>query len=682
MKKSLLFNLIVIVLFQGIFTEATAQVSTDQLLLNTYNLYDSQRQYNGVYRDSKIINGADYHPSSVANTGVGLISLCVADRAGYITYARDLARQTLRTMLGYEAGFNPDRNSKGFYRHFIDIDTGNNAWNSEYSTIDTALLATGALFAKKYFNDPEISSYADELFLSIDWAAAINNPSTGAIWRELDGNGNGQGTSALPFNEYMIVAYLAMEAEGNSGGPGTSAWNVWRQLNNFANANYWGYQLLSDFDDVNAFQSDFTVQFPYYLTPWAHNSTLYRSYMQNMAAADKLYYEKIAGDYPNLNGYEWGLGAGNSPATYNGVYYTPYGYNADHINNHPARIVSPHIVAGYIPVRQSAKSDLQQMLAGSKGKYTLSNGNQLLWRYSLDQPGWDSDQIQGIDYSSMLYGLAADRFGTSFFTVNNNYDFPTQNFYSAGSCTVAVNAVYGRVIGSSGSWDGTSTRDKAFDSNNNTYFDAPTGNNQWVGMDLGSPQNITCIRYRPRRNFGNRMRGGRFQVSDNANFTNAQTIYTIPSNANLGFSNYFITRGSTNGITARYVRYLSPNNSYGNIAEMRVYRSSRSNVAAETETPTLIEETTIPTRSSTLVLRPNPASNRINVNFDLDDNGNVDLVIYDMQGRVMQSISKNYADKGLINEELAIDDLQDGVYFLQLKAKDMLVTKKFMVVKN
>lgn len=47
------------------------------------------------------------------------------------------------------------------------MNTGERAWNSEYSSIDTALMISGALFAKQYFNDPEISSLADELFLSI-----------------------------------------------------------------------------------------------------------------------------------------------------------------------------------------------------------------------------------------------------------------------------------------------------------------------------------------------------------------------------------------------------------------------------------------------------------------------------------------------------------------------------------
>ncbi|WP_194766031.1 T9SS type A sorting domain-containing protein [Tamlana sp. I1] len=677
MKKSYLFRFIFLLFIQFYFFEASAQITTDQLLENTYKLYDAQRQYNGVYLDSKIINGTDYHPCSVANTGVGLISLCVADRAGYITYAKDLAVQTLRTILGYNSGFNPDRNSKGYYRHFLDVDTGNRAWNSEYSTIDTALLAAGALFAKKYFNDAEVSAYADEIFLSVDWGAAINNPSTGAIWRELDANGNGQGTSALPFNEYMIVAHLAMKSEGSTGGVGTTAWNVWKQLNNFAHANYWGYQLLADYNDVNAFQSDFTIQFPYYLTSWAHNSMLYKSYMTNMASADKLYYEKIAGDYPNLNSYEWGLGAGNSPAVFNGVTYTDYGYNADHINNHKARVVSPQIVAGYMPVRSSAKTDLQQMLSGTKGIYTLSSGDKLLWRYSLDEVNWNSDQIQGIDYSTMLYGLAADKFGISFFTDNNDYDYPVQSFYRASSCTVSVNSIYGTVLGSSGSWDGTSTKFKAFDSNNNTYFDAPSGNNQWVGLDLGSYQNVTCIRFRPRSGFPNRMRGGKFQISDNANFSNPRTIYTIPSDANLSFQNYYITSGSVNGVSARYVRYLSPNNGWGNIAEMRVYRSTIANKSATLKEAALDSSKDL----NGFRLSPNPASKAVQISFYVEKKAAVAFDIYNTQGLKIRSFSKYYNAAGDINEKLNIEDLADGIYFIHLKTNTKVIMKKFVVVK-
>lgn len=406
------------------FSDLKAQNSINQLFENTYNLYKAQRLPNGVYRDSKLISGSDYHPVSVANTGTGLIALCIAHRAGIESNVESKIEKTLETILGYTTGFNPDRNSKGFYRHFIDINNGSRAWNSEYSTIDTGLLTLGALFAKKYFpNNSDIARYADDLYLTTDWVAAIDNGNTGSIWLEMDGNGNGIGGSTEPFNEYMIIAYLAMKLEGNNPGKGTQAWNVWTNLSNFDNANYWGHAMLTDYNNINAFRSDFTIQFPFYLLTWAYNDNGYKSYMSNAANADKLYFSHINGNYGNaVKSFEWGLGAGNSPTQ-----YVSSGYHADDIGNHPGHVVSPHIVAGFIPVRSNAKNDLKSMINANKGHYTVG-GKEILWRYSLDNTGWRSDQVQGIDYSSMLFGLAYNKFGSNFFGTYNNYNFASGGY--------------------------------------------------------------------------------------------------------------------------------------------------------------------------------------------------------------------------------------------------------------
>jgi len=665
MKNSLLFNLIVILLFQCEISEGIAQISTDQLLENTYYLYDAQRQGNGMYRDSKIINGTDYHPISIANTGVGLISLCIADRAGYITYARDLARQTLRAALGYEGNFNPDRNSKGFYRHFLNIETGENAWNSEYSTIDTALLATGALFAKKYFNDPEISAYADEIFLSVDWKAAIRNASTGAIWRELDGNGNGQGGSALPFNEYMIVAYLAKEAEDNSGGVGTTAWNVWTQLDNFANANYWGYPLLADYDNISAFQSDFTVQFPYYLTPWAHNSPLYRSYMGNMADADKFYYQQISGEYPNLNTYEWGLGAGNSPANYNGVQYTPYGYNADHINNHPARVVSPHIVAGYIPIRASAKNNLQQMLNGSKGIYNLDNGTQLLWRYSLDEVNWDSDQIQGIDYSSMLYGLAADKFGASFFADNNNYNFPNNS-----------SGILSGIYNLKNKWAGY----YATSDNIEQALVRVTSKRDWSSQDW-ELQHVSGNEYRLKEQYGNRYlratnsNGGVVEVRYLRNNWNSQKWILEK------IGSYYKLR---NKWTGRYLR--GSNQDFGNVTthddrnwgslQWQLERSFERSSATIPTVVTINDKMSTYDKVSTedvepdnnLTLYPNPVSDVLQIQTTIGTE--ISYRIINTTGQIVST--------GTTLRDVSVDQLKAGMYFIEVNNKGHKLIERFI----
>jgi hypothetical protein len=72
---------------------------------------------------------------------------------------------------------------KGFYYHFLHIDSGKRAWKSELSTIDTTFFIAGALSAAVYFSgdsDDEIAirQLADDLYLRIDWQWALNEKST------------------------------------------------------------------------------------------------------------------------------------------------------------------------------------------------------------------------------------------------------------------------------------------------------------------------------------------------------------------------------------------------------------------------------------------------------------------------------------------------------------------------
>ncbi len=41
---------------------------------------------------------------------------------------------------------------RGFFYHFLDMETGRRAWESELSTIDTTFLLAGALAAAAYFD--------------------------------------------------------------------------------------------------------------------------------------------------------------------------------------------------------------------------------------------------------------------------------------------------------------------------------------------------------------------------------------------------------------------------------------------------------------------------------------------------------------------------------------------------
>jgi hypothetical protein len=127
----------------------------------------------------------------------------------------------------------------------------------------------------------------------------------------------------------------------------------------------------------------------------------------------------------------------------------------------------------------------------------------------------------------------------------------------------------GTVIGTAGSYqnDGN-TIAKAFDGILTNYFDGPTANSDYLGLNFGSPQVITSIAYDPRTGFASRMVGGIFQGSNNADFSGAVNLYTITTAP----TNDTLTTVSISNTTAfQYVRYLAPNGSYGDVGELAFY---------------------------------------------------------------------------------------------------------------
>jgi hypothetical protein len=142
--------------------------------------------------------------------------------------------------------------------------------------------------------------------------------------------------------------------------------------------------------------------------------------------------------------------------------------------------------------------------------------------------------------------------------------------------TLAIHKLTGKVIGTEGSYnDEGNTRDKAFDGDLDTFFDAPNdhGDDAWVGLDLGSPKVITEIKYAPRSDqrdmMQRRMIGGIFQGCDSADFhtkiTDLTAIKSKPEAAK------FTSVQISNTNAFRYVRYLSPPQGIGNVAEIEFW---------------------------------------------------------------------------------------------------------------
>lgn len=145
----------------------------------------------------------------------------------------------------------------------------------------------------------------------------------------------------------------------------------------------------------------------------------------------------------------------------------------------------------------------------------------------------------------------------------------------------------GTVIGTPGSWNnGGLDRTKCFDGNISTAFDGPTANGVWCGLDFGSAMDIIRLRFYPRAasQLGlDRATGGKFQVSSTADFSSdVVTLYTIPSSPSAAWYEVGFSQ-----IRRRYARFLSPNDGYGNIAEIEFYGADpRATLTSKTRTTT------------------------------------------------------------------------------------------------
>ena len=103
--------------------------------------------------------------ASIAATGFGLTALCIGDKRGYVSHveARGRALNTLRFLWKKM----PDH--RGFFYHWANVNTGERLWDSEVSSVDTAILLCGILTCRQHFAYLEIEQLASEIFNRVDW---------------------------------------------------------------------------------------------------------------------------------------------------------------------------------------------------------------------------------------------------------------------------------------------------------------------------------------------------------------------------------------------------------------------------------------------------------------------------------------------------------------------------------
>ena len=129
--------------------------------------------------------------------------------------------------------------------------------------------------------------------------------------------------------------------------------------------------------------------------------------------------------------------------------------------------------------------------------------------------------------------------------------------------------ITGTPYGLSPAWSTGSEYDKAFDGSVNTYYDYANGDGGYTGIDLGegNAKAVGQIRFYPRSGWTGRMAGGKFQGSNTSPTAGFVTLFTVNSDPGLQWNVVQVSDPTA----YRYLRYLSPNGSYGNVAEVEFY---------------------------------------------------------------------------------------------------------------
>jgi hypothetical protein len=120
------------------------------------------------------IQGRNLEAASTALTGFYLTALCIGcERQWKDPHdIRERVRASLRHL-----SYNQEH-VRGWYYHFVNRKSGERIWNSELSTIDTALLLAGVITAQQYFeDDAEIFKLASELYGRVDFPWMLDTRS-------------------------------------------------------------------------------------------------------------------------------------------------------------------------------------------------------------------------------------------------------------------------------------------------------------------------------------------------------------------------------------------------------------------------------------------------------------------------------------------------------------------------
>lgn len=315
--------------------------------------------------------------ASIASTGYGIAAFCIGAERGWI--AREEAYEMALTTLRF---FNDEMEHKrGFFYHFVNLETGERIWNCEISSIDTAIFLAGALFAGEYFKDTEVDTLAQKIYERVDWQWMMNGAKTLSMgWKPETGFLRPHWSD---YNESLFMYLLAIGSPTYPIPP--SSWrNISRKVGKYGAFVFVYYPPL------------FTHQYSHVWVDFRNKHDGLVDYFRNSRDATLANRQFCIDNMENFKTYSpscWGLTASDGPFGYKAYGSEPGGAIHD-------GTVAPTAVAGSIiftPELSIRALRFMYDTYGNKiwGKYGFSDA------FNVDE-NWYARDVIGIDQGTIL----------------------------------------------------------------------------------------------------------------------------------------------------------------------------------------------------------------------------------------------------------------------------------------
>jgi len=264
--------------------------------------YEQTNPTTGLTKDRCNVRTKDTSTAaSIASTGFGLTAMCIALKRGFIPHPE--AR--LRVVRALSFLWHKLPTHRGFFFHFADINTGERIFESEVSSVDTAILLCGVLTCSQCFHDRDIDQLAHAIFDRVDWTWIAEDTSLLSMgWTPELGFISSRWSR---YSELMMMYLLGM---GSASHPLDKAtWFAW-------NRTYFEYDGLRY---IGAFAPLFVHQYSQAWFDFRGKRDQYADYFQNSViatAAHRIFCLELHSEFPDYTNDLWGITASDSKNGY------------------------------------------------------------------------------------------------------------------------------------------------------------------------------------------------------------------------------------------------------------------------------------------------------------------------------------------------------------------------------